>query len=264
MSITTVGNQLIHYEVLGRGQPVIFIHSWLGSWRYWWPSMQALAAHHRSFAIDLWGFGDSSKEPSRYNLKEFVTMVDDFRDKLGIMRPAHIVGHGIGAAVALSYAYIKPEFVDKVVTVALPVQGKFVNDKLAALDPENFVSRVLGKANSFSEVDSELRKTDPNAVTQVTAELSGIDLSAAVMGCKRPLLMLYGEKDIVVQPPTGEYAYLQRQSNNRYYVTLDSCSHFPMLEEKIKFNRLLLDFLLTADEDLTQLQPKEHWQRRVR
>ncbi|MFW6183111.1 MAG: alpha/beta fold hydrolase, partial [Chloroflexota bacterium] len=59
MSITTVGEHLIHYEALGRGQPVIFIHGWLGSWRYWWSSMQGLSAHCRTFALDLWGFGDS-------------------------------------------------------------------------------------------------------------------------------------------------------------------------------------------------------------
>ena len=68
MSITTVGNHLIHYEVLGRGKPLIFIHGWLGSWRYWWPSMQAMSSQYRSFAFDLWGFGDSSKAPEQYTI----------------------------------------------------------------------------------------------------------------------------------------------------------------------------------------------------
>src|SRR5690606_39877386 len=96
MSITTVGSNLIHYEAVGRGQPLIFIHGWLGSWRYWWPSMQALSTHYRTFAFDLWGFGDSSKSPDAYSLGAFVEMVDEFFDKLGVARLVIRVGLGRG------------------------------------------------------------------------------------------------------------------------------------------------------------------------
>ena len=100
MSITTVGNHLIHYEVLGRGEPLIFVHGWLGSWRYWWSSMQALSTKHRAFAFDLWGFGDSSKETDQYSVRSYVTMIDQFINQLGIMKPVTLIGHGMGAAAA--------------------------------------------------------------------------------------------------------------------------------------------------------------------
>jgi hypothetical protein len=51
--------------------------------------------------------------------------------------------------------------------------------------------------------------------------------------------------------------------NGRYYVALDSCNHFPMLEQTAKFNRLLMDFI-HADKDQAELALKEHWQRRIR
>jgi len=44
---------------------------------------------------------------------------------------------------------------------------------------------------------------------------------------------------------------------------LDSSQHFPMLQEQSKFNRLVLDFL-EAGDDLTSLEFKEEWQRRLR
>ena len=62
MSAITIENDLVHYEVLGRGRPVIFIHGWLGSWRYWVPTMQQLSVKYRTYALDLWGFGDSGKD----------------------------------------------------------------------------------------------------------------------------------------------------------------------------------------------------------
>jgi hypothetical protein len=39
--------------------------------------------------------------------------------------------------------------------------------------------------------------------------------------------------------------------------------HFPMLDRSSQFNRLLIDFM-DAGSDLSQLELKDEWQRRVR
>jgi pimeloyl-ACP methyl ester carboxylesterase len=263
MSITTIDSQLIHYEVLGRGQPLIFIHGWVGSWRYWWPSMQALSAHYRTFAFDLWGFGDSSKTPETYSLDAYVMMVNQFIDKLGVARPVILVGHGLGAIVALSYTAKNPENVAKVAAIAMPISGAYLTNRLQGADHESMVGRVLGRAGSFSEVDSEIRKMDTTAVAKTIEQFSKIDLISLITNLNRPLLMVYGSQDSLVLPPNGEHSYLQQSVNDRFYVELDLCHHFPMLQEKAKFNRLLLDFIM-ASAELTELTPKEYWQRRIR
>ncbi|GJM41572.1 MAG: alpha/beta hydrolase [Ardenticatenaceae bacterium] len=265
MSITTIDSQLIHYEVLGRGQPLIFIHGWVGSWRYWWPSMQALSAHYRTFAFDLWGFGDSSKTPEAYNLDAYVKMVDQFIDKLGVARPVILVGHGLGAAVVLRYT-ATPEYkenVHKVVTISLPVAGANLTNKLQGADTGSMIGRVLGRSESFPELDSEIRKVDPMAVSKSIEEMNDLNFVPEITGLEKPLLMVYGRQDNLVLPPNGEYSYLQQSINDRFYVELDLCHHFPMLQEKAKFNRLLLDFII-ASADLTELTIKEYWQRRIR
>lgn len=106
MSAITVDNELVHYEVLGRGgRPVILLHGWLGSWRYWVPTMQHLYMKYRVYAIDLFGFGDSSKDnPNLYNLDNQVAMLDEFMDQLVIPKAA-IIGHGLGAMVAAEFAF---------------------------------------------------------------------------------------------------------------------------------------------------------------
>ena len=45
-----LNNGLVHYEAWGRGQPIIFLHSWLGSWRYWVPTMEQVQAKYGSVA----------------------------------------------------------------------------------------------------------------------------------------------------------------------------------------------------------------------
>ena len=61
MSVIILQDEIVHYEVLGRGRPVVFLHGWVGSWRYWIPAMQAASISYRTYALDLWGFGDSAK-----------------------------------------------------------------------------------------------------------------------------------------------------------------------------------------------------------
>jgi pimeloyl-ACP methyl ester carboxylesterase len=263
MSITTIDSQLIHYEVLGRGQPLIFIHGWVGSWRYWWPSMQALSAHYRTFAFDLWGFGDSSKSPDTYSLDAYVNMVDQFIEKLGVARPVILVGHGLGAIVALKYTAKNPDNVAKVATISLPITAAYLTNRLQGTDTDSMVSRVLGRSASFSEIDGEIHKVDPIAVSKSIESFQNLDLVSVITNLNRPLLMVYGRQDSLVLPPNGEHSYLQQSINDRFYVELDLCHHFPMLQEKAKFNRLLLDFIM-ASAELTELTPKEYWQRRIR
>ena len=262
MSITTINDQLIHYEVLGRGQPLLFIHGWLGSWRYWWPSMQALSSQHRSFAFDLFGFGDSSKSVDYYSIDAYVQMVDQFIDQLGVARPVYIIGHSLGAAVGLKYMLKHPENVEKLVSVALPVSGKYLNTRLEESDPETAVNRVLGKSNSYSEVDTEIRKTDQRAYLKLLQEMANNNFTEMLEDLPRPVLLLYGDQDPIIQLPEGDEEFLRTSENNRYFVSLD-CHHFPMLQYKREFNRLLLEFIL-AGEDLTDLAPKEYWSRRTR
>lgn len=118
-AITTDGN-LIHYEVLGRGRPVILVHGWIGSWRYWIPTMQVLQLKYRVYALDLYGFGDSAKNPQRYSLEHQIELLDTFMKELGIPKAA-LVGHGLGALVVTEYARRSPERVPRLLIAGAPL-----------------------------------------------------------------------------------------------------------------------------------------------
>ncbi|MBN1565519.1 MAG: alpha/beta hydrolase [Anaerolineae bacterium] len=120
MSAITIDNELVHYEVLGRGRPVILLHGWLGSWRYWVPAMQQLSMSFRTYALDFWGFGDSGKGSGRYGFDQQVRLVQLFIEELGIQKVA-LIGHGLGAAVAVKYALQNPERVPRLMVVSPPL-----------------------------------------------------------------------------------------------------------------------------------------------
>ena len=103
MSAIILDGRIVHYEVLGRGRPVIFLHGWVGSWRYWVPAMQTAAMSFRAYAIDLWGFGDTAHDKACYTLAEQVKLLDRFMNEMGIGKVA-LVGHGLGALAAILFA----------------------------------------------------------------------------------------------------------------------------------------------------------------
>ncbi|NJL93810.1 MAG: alpha/beta fold hydrolase [Anaerolineae bacterium] len=98
MSAITIEDDLVHYEVLGRGKPIVLLHGWLGSWRYWVPTMQQLTVKYRCYALDLWGFGDSGKDPARYTLERQVRLIDQFLDEMEIPKVV-LVGHALGQSL---------------------------------------------------------------------------------------------------------------------------------------------------------------------
>jgi pimeloyl-ACP methyl ester carboxylesterase len=120
MSAITVEGDLVHYEKLGRGRPVILLHGWIGSWRYWIPTMQVLQAKFSVYALDLYGFGDSAKNGAKYTLDKQVDLLSAFVREMGIPKAA-FVAHGLGAVVVTEFARRNPDKVARVLYVSAPL-----------------------------------------------------------------------------------------------------------------------------------------------
>lgn len=135
MSAIRLGDDLIHYEVLGRGRPVILLHTWVGSWRYWVPTMQQLQLKYRVYALDLYGYGDSVKNPRKYSLDHQVQLLDDFTKQLAIPKMA-LVGHGLGAMVAVEFARRYNDRVPRMLVTNAPLFDPGNLDQRAAVMPQ--------------------------------------------------------------------------------------------------------------------------------
>jgi 3-oxoadipate enol-lactonase len=262
MSAIVIKEGLVHYEVIGRGQALVFVHGWLGSWRYWVPAMEELSAMHRTYALDLWGFGDSDKLSEYYNVEAYVELLKEFLDQLGVPS-VPIVGHGLGGLVALSFAARAPDLVQRVMAVSVPVMGEAINRPLAGFDGNGeALARLVSRRANFAEVEMEARKTDANAVANSVQSVMEYDLRDVLAPLvDMPVLLTYGGDDPLIRVPEPEW--LEGFEDNVRSMSLDGAQHFPMLEERNKFNRLLKDFL-EAGDDLESLTLKEEWQRRFR
>lgn len=264
MSAIIIENGLIHYEALGRGRPLIFIHGWLGSWRYWVPAMDDLSDRYRTYALDLWGFGDSDRRSDGYSMDSYVALIQRFMDELGLWQ-APLIGHGLGGVVALRFASSMPERVQQLMMVSLPLSSASVGRSLTGISngDRDIAARILGRrqASAYPEVNMEADKTDATAIANSVRAVLSLDLQEDLDLVQTPTLLVYGRNDPVVEPPPEDWE--DGFEENVRFIFLDECRHFPMLEETNKFNRLLRGFLDTGG-DLSAVELKEEWRRRWR
>ena len=262
MSVILLEQQIVHYEVLGRGRPLIFLHGWVGSWRYWIPVMQAASVSFRAYAIDFWGFGDTAKVQQNYGLDSQVKLLDGFLYEMGIGRVA-LIGHGLGAVVAVQYALQHPDIVDRVMAVNCPLNDTCVSPRLRTSSAVDLAEWLLAKSPLTEPVRADAPKTDPLAISSSLLGLSAPEVKGASKKLATSCLLVNGQNDpAVTLPDLDSLVSLPEQT---HALMFEQSGHFPMLDDSSKFNRLLVDFLtLPSGDSPRQLQMKEEWKRRVR
>ncbi len=102
------------YRRSGTGDPLLLIHGWGGSWRYWIGAFATLAEHHDVIALDLPGFGASPPPRKLASLTELTAITSAAADALGL-GVMTLGGHSLGASVALLLAAAQPTRVKRLV-----------------------------------------------------------------------------------------------------------------------------------------------------
>ncbi|HEY9527736.1 MAG TPA: alpha/beta hydrolase [Anaerolineales bacterium] len=260
MSAILLDSSIVHYEVLGRGRPVIFLHGWVGSWRYWISAMQVTSTSYRAYALDLWGFGDTTHNVLNYSLDQQANLLDRFLNEMGIGKIA-LVGHGLGALVGMTFAARFPQSVDRMMAISCPLDYQAVNARLRTGTPAELSEWLSSRTPEATTALSDASKSDAKAIADSLAGLQANNVFNSFRTLNIPCLLVYGDKDPAIVIPDGEYSL----STMTHQVELESSGHFPMIDETTRFNRLLTDFLaLDSGSSPRDLQMKDEWRRRVR
>jgi pimeloyl-ACP methyl ester carboxylesterase len=274
MSIIVVDNQVVHYEVFGHGRPVLFLHGWLGSWRYWYPTMQVVAEQFRTYSFDFLGFGESRHKTTEESIRVYSQQVIRFMDELGIDRIA-LVGHSMGGMVAMKTALDYPDRVQRVVTVGAPFNGRSISWLLKLTRNQTLANTFarwswlrrtlfhffLGQdyhnphASDVQEVLDDSLKSNAATLRATVCSMLHTDLRPELPRLNVPALIVHGRRDDVVNP---NQVKLFRDIAMADVLVMAKSRHFPFTDEPDAFNERVLLFLkeMSASKSNTLNPPR--------
>ncbi|MGF1566563.1 MAG: alpha/beta fold hydrolase [Nodosilinea sp.] len=102
--------------------PLLFIHGFGANLNQWRHNLPALSQRFPVYALDLLGFGDAEKAATLYGAELWASQVADFIEAV-VGTPVVLVGHSLGALVALTVTHRHPAGVKQLVLITVPLSA---------------------------------------------------------------------------------------------------------------------------------------------
>lgn len=118
-----VNGTRLHYVAAGSGgTPILLVHGFPETWWAFHRVIPLLAAHHRVFAVDLRGFGDSGNGPGPYDSATAAEDLHHLIEQLGL-GPVHVTGQDIAGASVFRLATTHPQDVLSLIAIETGLPG---------------------------------------------------------------------------------------------------------------------------------------------
>jgi pimeloyl-ACP methyl ester esterase len=254
----------LHYDEMGSGRPILFVHGWAMSGRVW-RFQQELASANRLIFLDQRGHGRSGTGVG-YAVEDFAGDLAFVAERLDL-RDVLLVGWSMGVQVALKafpalssrlagmvlvggtprftscegYPYGKAPVEVKGMGLRLrrdyqKTMGDFFRGMFAEgeLDPAQYQRIVHEIVMGGSSPDHE-------AAQLALQILSAADLREELTGIDRPVLLVHGDLDTIC--PVGASEYMAARLPMAELKIMKGCGHAPFMTRPEEFNQLLREFV---------------------
>jgi pimeloyl-ACP methyl ester carboxylesterase len=246
----------IHYLSTGQGdEALVFIHGWTCNSTFW--RMQApLYESRRSLLVDLPGHGLSDKPEIPYTMDLFARAVNAVMADAKV-RKATLIGHSMGAAVAVQFLRLYPDKVASIVIVDgfLPLPPKDEADRQRQLAQGAGVGKAL-RAPDYKAFDKRIiensmfgPKTDPALREEITTKMMDVPqhtMASAMdgMNAMAPVTERYPQVPVEAIMQRRAYeVFLKQHFDVVTFQAWGDAGHFLMMEQPDRFNQALVDFL---------------------
>ena len=231
-----------------------------------------ISEHHRVFAPDWPGYGESDKPEMQYSTEYYVGFLGRLMDALS-MEKASLVGISMGGAIALGFSLRSPQRVDKLVLVdshglggevpggvasyvfvRLPLLNKLVWAALkrsrrmvrASLETTFYDPQIVTE-NLVDEVYQLVRKPGAGQAwrswqeNEIRREGLRTNFVERLQELAVPTLILHGAEDRYVPVSWARRAHTLIENSELH--VFPRCGHWLTLERPVEFNRVVLEFL---------------------
>jgi pimeloyl-ACP methyl ester carboxylesterase len=255
------GDVTFSVEDAGTGSPLVFIHGWSMSGRFFQRQLAHFATTHRVVIPDLRGHGRSEKVTRGHTVPQYAADLHAILGELSVERPV-LAGWSMGAMVG--YEYLRaygPESVAGLVIVDQPPSDfawdgyefgvitldalREMNEQLQLDQPalvKEFTELMLHEPDedTLAWMSREILQVPPVIASTILADQTLRDYREFLPQISVPTLVLFGEDDKLTDPRAGQYI-ADRVPGARLQLFAGS-SHCPFWEEADAFNAAVAAF----------------------
>ncbi|MEG1805510.1 MAG: alpha/beta hydrolase [Clostridia bacterium] len=233
----------LHYEVVGEGSPILFLHGWGGRIESFAPIYQELKKTHKCILIDFIGFGDSGIANVVFTLDDYVDSVKLLLRHIKI-ESCDLIAHSFGGRVALKLMAGEKDLITRAILVA-PAGIRPKRDYKYHFKVWKYkAKKKLFKVGIISE--KSLHKDGSRDYRELTPLMKGTfvnivndDLTDISNEVSSDVLLIYGEGDESV--PRSMVEELKNNIKGSEYITLGG-GHFCYLVEAGAFCKIAQSF----------------------
>ena len=252
------GGAAIGFAEAGGGPalPILFLHGVGSDKSVWAPQLAHFGARRRAIAFDYPGYGDSDPAPDGTSRDDYATAILSALDSLGVER-AHICGLSLGGVIAIAIHAQAPQRCASLIladTFAVHPDGRGIYDRsvTGSADMRAFAEAradfLLAQPPDLAvrrEVIETMSRIDPAAYRTGAAAVWLADQSDRARSIQVPTLILCGEEDRPTPPDLSRE--LHKLIPHACLELILRAGHLTNLEQPNEFNRLVDDFLASAD-----------------
>lgn len=264
--ITTSDGTRIHYEEQGHGRPLVMLHGWTFSGRFFHRTVGPISEQARVITVDLRGHGRSEKPQHGYRISRLAADLRDLLVALNL-QDVTVLGWSIGCPIIWSYLELfgSERIRNAIFVQQTPKQYYSADWKLGhaacfdqagltavqqqlTLTPDEFDRGNLESCicHPLPEDEKalllrEMAQSPAHARSAMMADHTTQDWRDILPRFTLPALMMIARKDKVLNPDGP--AWVAQHMPNCTSVEFEDSAHMVFLDETEKFNRTVLDFL---------------------
>ncbi len=257
-SILVNGYKIFYLEG-GKGEAVLLVHGFGAEKDNWVEFSKYITQKHRVVAVDLPGFGESTKNPKdKFDYESQSKRLHMFVRKIGLTK-YHIAGSSMGGGISAEYAALYP---DEVLSLGLfaphgfkcPVMSmvekelKKGNNPLVVKSPPD-TDRLMDylfviKPSIPSPLKSYFTKKaieNSDFNMKVFNDINKRTIDERMGNVRAKTLILWGDKDQVIDVTCA--SRVVKEIKNSRVVIMANCGHTPMVERPMETAKIYLDFI---------------------
>ncbi|MBA2470791.1 MAG: alpha/beta fold hydrolase [Pseudonocardiales bacterium] len=266
METVEVDGLTLAYRSAGTGPPVLLLHGWPTSSYLWRDVIPQIAQHNRVIAVDLPGFGRSSKPLEGYDFAFFGRVLDGLLSALGVEQLA-LAAHDLGGPIALHWALHRPGRVTRLAllnTVVYPEFSltaiEFVRTLLSPARRAGLTSPqaledlmragVADGATLSSDLIDAVQAPFQSEPARLALAAAGVHLRASgfveiarlLKTLTIPVRIIYGAQDRLLPDIAETVARLRDDLPQAEVTELPDCGHFVQEDAPVQVGALLAQF----------------------